>query len=498
MATTPRGADLLEAPEQRTQVPLLDAPQESARQPRPARRFRKGRREVQEEELAEATPSALHVPSGARSRPKASVARREGYFQRATPAPTTTRQAEILNPALIAAPTDDEGVVIGRDMLSNSAVAHDPFTAYQRKIITSPAVVVLGVIGSGKSSLIKTVYVLRPIILKGRRAVVMDKKDRNGEGEYCELTRELGSDPYHFRIGGGGTVINPMDPIITEAIGSGGQLGLLRAMAERSANLESLDAWQGKALRSAYLEVMRSAEQAGRVPLLSDLVRALPTPRDPEGVMSGAAAERLHQSGLELSFLFEAMLLDELSGLFDGPTSDHVRLNDKLTTFDISQLPEDGPANALVQAVAHSIVLARLRRDRGQGTNFVSEEGWSLVSGPVARQMNANQMLARGLGLSNVVAMHHVGQVSQDSEARSLLREPQTVHIYQQDRAEDIEAVVQMYGLDEGSAQSLASLEQGHHLLKIGRRAEIHVQHTRSDLEERLTETDDAMIVNEG
>ena len=149
-------------------------------------------------------------------------------------------------------------------MLSNSAVAHDPFTAYQRKQITSPAVVVLGVIGSGKSSLIKTVYVLRPIILRGRRAVVMDKKDRNGEGEYCELTRELGSDPFHFRIGGGGTVINPMDPVIADAIGRSGQLGLLRAMAERSAEVDVLDAWKGRALRSAYISVTQQAEQDGR------------------------------------------------------------------------------------------------------------------------------------------------------------------------------------------------------------------------------------------
>lgn len=491
--SAPSPLDLLDG--EGTTAEFVATTEQVTRRPRPARRFRK-KKEPSTQGVTEAPPSSLHIPQGASSRPNQRIARREGYFARAVPAPSTTRQAEILNPALIAAPTEDEGVVIGRDMLSNSAVAHDPFTAYQRKIITSPAVVVLGVIGSGKSSLIKTVYVLRPIILRGRRAVVMDKKDRNGEGEYCELTRELGSDPFHFRIGGGGTVINPLDPAITAAIGRKGQIGLLRSMAERSADIDSLDAWQGRALRSAYVEVVRAAEQDGRAPLLADLVRALPEPRDPDGVMSPAASERLHQAGLELSFLFEAMLLDELSGLFDGPTSKHVRLNDKLTTFDISQLPEDGPANALVQAVAHSIVLARLRTDRGSGTNFVSEEGWSLVSGPVARQMNANQMLARGLGLSNVVAMHHVAQVSQDSEARSLLREPQTIHIYQQDRAEDIDAVVSMYGLNEGSADSLASLDQGHHLLKIGRRAEIHVQHTRSQLEERLTETDDAMIVN--
>lgn len=496
--SAPRGL-LLPAEEEPVEA-MPESAEESSGRRRPARRGLrpKGRRtKTQPEETPrEAPASSLHVPVGAGSRPKARRARREGYFARATPAPSTTRQAEILNPALIAAPTDDEGIVIGRDMLSNSAVAHDPFSAYQRKIITSPAVIVLGVIGSGKSSLIKTVYVLRPMILRGRRAVVMDKKDRDGEGEYCELTRALGSQPLHFRIGGGGTVINPLDPTIAEAIGSKGQIGLLRSMAERAGNVDSLDPWQGKALRSAYLASMRAAEQDERVPLLQDLVRELPKPRDPDGVMSPAATERLHQAGLELSFLFEAMVLDELSGLFDGPTSEGVRLNEKLTTFDISQLPEDGPANALVQAVAHSLVLARLRRDRGEGTNFVSEEGWSLVSGPVARQMNANQMLARGLGLSNVVAMHHVAQVSADSEARSLLREPQTIHIYQQDRAEDIAACVAMYGLNEGSAESLASLEQGQHLLKIGRRAEIHVQHTRSPLEEQLTETDDAMIVN--
>ena len=219
--------------------------------------------------------SAAYTAQGARSRPSLRKARAERYFARAVPAPTTTRQAEILNPALIAAPTDEEGVVIGRDVLSNSAVAHDPFTAYQNKVITSPAVVILGVIGSGKSSLIKTVYVLRPIILKGRRAVVMDKKDREGEGEYAELTRQLGGEPFGFRIGGGGTVINPLDPLITEVLGRHGQFGLLRAMAERAAGTDSLGTWQMKALRSAHLEVLRTAEQDGSVPLIGNLAQQL-------------------------------------------------------------------------------------------------------------------------------------------------------------------------------------------------------------------------------
>lgn len=65
-------------------------------------------------------------------------------------APTTTRQAEVLNTAIIGSPTDERGVVIGVDRISAAMIAHDPFTAYEAKHITSPNVCVLGMIGSGK------------------------------------------------------------------------------------------------------------------------------------------------------------------------------------------------------------------------------------------------------------------------------------------------------------------------------------------------------------
>lgn len=427
-------------------------------------------------------------------RSKLRKAKRGWYAPLAAPAPTTTRQAEILNPALVASPTDDEGIAIGRDLLSNSTVAHDPFTAYRRKVITSPSVIVLGLIGVGKSSLLKTVYVLRPIILRGRRVVTLDRKDRGGEGEYCELTRLLGGQPFSMRIGGGGTVINPLDPQITAVIGRAGQYRLLRAMAERANNSTPLDKWEAEALRIAHAATLALAEYQGRVPLLADLVGLLGgVPRDMDA--SPGARERLHQAGLGVKFLLTTILSDELAGLFDGPTSSHVRLDSKLTTFDISQLPEDGPATAMVLAVAHAWLLGSLRRDRGQGTNFIVEEGWDMVAGPIGKQMNANQMLARGLGLCNVAALHHVAQVSKDAEALSLLREPQTVHIFQQDKAEDIAACVDMYGLNPQSADTLAGLKQGQHLLKIGTRREIHVRHDRSPLEVKLTDTDGAMNI---
>ena len=60
--------------------------------------------------------------------------------------------------------------------MSSSMVTHDQFTAYEDKKITSPNVVVLGMVGAGKSTLLKVLYVERPLLLRGRCAVVVDKK----------------------------------------------------------------------------------------------------------------------------------------------------------------------------------------------------------------------------------------------------------------------------------------------------------------------------------
>ncbi|WP_340541042.1 hypothetical protein, partial [Nocardioides sp. GXZ039] len=377
-------------------------------------------------------------------------------------------------------------------------VAHDSFTAYEEKLITSPHVVVLGDIGSGKSSLLKTVYWLRPCIVKKRRGVVLDRKDRDGEGEYCELSRRFGGSVFGFRAGGGGTRLNPLDPRILDVVGAGGAFRLVKAMAERASGTDlTLDSWAQDALRKAVKRALRDAARDDRVPVLGDIESRLGVVDgdDAWSDYSAAAKERVHQAGLEVRQLLIGAVSDDLAGLFDGPTSDDVQLNSKLTVFDISQLPADGPATALVLVVAQAWLLGTLRKDRGHGTNFLLEEGWDLVTGPISRQINANQMVARGLGLCNVAAMHNIAQMPNSSAARSLLKEPETIHIYRQDRREDAVACGELYGLDPGSVEALSSLDQGTHLLKVGSRPEIVVEHVRSALEAELTRTDSGMLV---
>ncbi|KFF58615.1 hypothetical protein JF66_17275, partial [Cryobacterium sp. MLB-32] len=124
---------------------------------------------------------------GSLLRTSTSAAGRGWYAPALAGAPTTTRQAEILNTGIIGAPTGIDGVVNGTDNLSSTMISHDAPTAYNAtpRRLTSPNVIIFGTVGTGKSSFTKTVMVMRPLILKNHRAVVFDKKDEGGEGEYA-------------------------------------------------------------------------------------------------------------------------------------------------------------------------------------------------------------------------------------------------------------------------------------------------------------------------
>lgn len=379
-------------------------------------------------------------------------------------------------------------------MFSRTSVAHDPITAYnsQPREVSSPNTVVMGDVGAGKSSFVKTVAVLRPLLLQGRRAVVFDKKDQAGEGEYSNVARRYGCEPIRFTADGSGTRLNLMDPMIARGTGVKGQARLLNTITRLGRGDQPLTVWEEEALRAALTRTMATFN-ARRAPVLADVLPNLGVvDSDRYAGLSDDARDILHQAGLSVRWTLNG-LLDEYAGLLDGETSTDVDLTGKLTSFDISQLPDDGPAVPVVMAIGNMWMLGRLRHERGWATTVVYEEGWHMIGGPSAQLIKSNQKLSRGLGISNVFVMHKGTDIPRNSPGVTIIQEAQSVYVFRQGRPEDARWAQETFGFAPETAATIERLRDGHFIFKYGAHAETHVQHIRSHWETNVTNTDEAL-----
>lgn len=455
-----------------------------------------------------ATPDAAGDPAtppwelpGAQLRTHARRARSGWYQPRVKGAPTSTRQAEILNPAVIGAPTGHDGIAIGRDVLSRTLIAHDPITAYNAvpRRVTSPNTIRLGDVGSGKTNGSGCNDVLRALALRKRRVFLVDKKDQQGAGEHTAMARRLGVEPLRFAADGSGTRLNLLDPAIVQAgkraHSTKSVVDLLGAVAATARNNQPLTAQERSALRVAVDQTFSGwDERSDRHRVLSDVLPHLgEIPKgEPFDRLSQGEREAFHAAGIGLMWTLTD-LINTYGGMIDGDTSSTVGLDHRLTVWDISQLPDAGPAVPVVMAIGHMWLLGRLRQADGWRTNVIWEEGWHLLGGPSAALIKSSEKLSRGRGISNIFNMHKGSDIPEGSDGMSVLQESQTVCIYRLDRPEEADWCVRTFGLAPETARTITNLDVGHYILKLPGRPETRVEHIRSDFEIDVMNTDGAL-----
>lgn len=444
---------------------------------------------------------------GSRLATNARRAKRGFYAPRVVGAPATTRQAEVLNTAVIGQPTAWRGTLQGQDTLSMTPFAHDPITAYNEKprLVTAPTSVTLGDVGAAKTSRAMT-DMLRGCTMQRRRGVIFDKKDQGGEGEFSEMCRWFGAEPLTLRNDPDGIKINLFDPHIagvrmdqpkqgmnaeTSYLLSDGRLALLQNVIELYRGNRKLDEWEEEALRLA----MRDAEAAldGRRTLTpADLLPHFGTTKFyPE--LRDNARDHLHEAGMTLRFALHS-LVSEYAHIFDGETSPEVDLNGRLTNWDISQLPETGPAVPVAMSVGYMWLMGRLKREQGIRTLVHWEEAWHAVNGPLASLIKSSIKLSRALGIANNFNLHKGGDIPEDSEGMTIISEAQTVYLYRMIRFKDADWCARTFDLSDDDRDRLMHLPTGTFIAKIADRPPVEVRHIRSDIEVQLTNSDAAML----
>ncbi len=405
----------------------------------------------------------------------------------------TTAHVQALYPFMSSTGLGSDGVYIGAETTGGSFF-YDPWSLYERNIITNPNMVIAGQVGRGKSALIKTIVYRQAAF--GRTAIVVDPK-----GEWAPLCERLGGTVLRLAPGNGQT-LNPLDP---------GELassdpGSVMKRQDRALSTLAQTALGRRPTpeeRSAMQEARQAAAAVYDQPTIVNVVEFMLEPteemaRNLRTDVEGLAA-RSRQAALELRRLVEG----DLSGMFDGETNVEVDWLGPMVVLDLSALGADDEVMGLVMACCMAWLQGALARpDDNQKRILVLDEAWRLLSDlALARWLRSMFKFSRQFGLSNVMVLHRMSDLESaggaGSEvqgiARGLLSDTETRVIYNQPVAE-LKNVGSLLGLTGTELDVIKELGRGVALWKV-KTSTFVVRHVIGDDEWPIIDTDSQMRV---
>ena len=413
----------------------------------------------------------------------------------------TTRNLQALYPFVVDSGLGSRGVYVGRQTGSDASFVHDPWQQYRAGVVTNPNMLLAGVIGRGKSALAKSLA-LRMTAFGVRVYVPGDPK-----GEWGAVAAAVGVEP--IALGRGlAARINPLDPgprptamveddwlreVETR------RLNLLSALAETTLE-RKLAPVERTALVLAVQELTGSYGPDS--PVLPQVVAALMAPTTKSAQSVNMSAQALRNGSRDLALELRRLVVGDLAGLFDGPTTRGLDFAAPIQVIDTSRLAGDDTAVALLMTCASAWMEAAIASPDGGQRLVVYDEAWRMLRHlPLVRRMQAQWKLARALGVANLAVLHRLSDLgavgSSDSEAvalaHGLLADCSTRVVYAQE-SDQVEPTAAALGLTDVEAEQLIHLPRGRGLWKIGRHSAI-VDHILGSAEVPIVDTDARMRV---
>ena len=295
---------------------------------------------------------------------------------------TTTRHLCAAYPLAAEAGLGHRGVLVGRDVLGGSFV-YDPFALYRAGVVTNPNMVVIGQIGRGKSSFVKS-YLWRQAVF-GRSAWVIDPK-----GEYGPLCEAWGVAPVALRPGGP-VRLNPLDTVGSYDGRNGTDDASDVPAVRRTALCASLAvsclgrdllprerAAIDAALAMATVLASVAPGGASPSPTLPQVVDALLEPDERAAAELRTTRADLVEDGRDVALELRRLVHGDLRGMFDGPTTDGLRLDGPLVVLDLSAVYHS-PALGVLMACAAAWLQSAVQARHRNRILLVVDEAWAIL-----------------------------------------------------------------------------------------------------------------------
>ncbi|NYE72095.1 TraC family protein [Microlunatus parietis] len=383
-----------------------------------------------------------------------------------------------------------DGVFVGQDLYSGGSFVYDPWVLYARGVITAPNVVLAGIVGSGKSSLAKSLYTRS--LPFGRRVYVPG----DPKGEHTAVAEAVGGQA--IVLGHGlNTRLNPLDEGHRPSGLSDEQWAttvasrrrdLIGALAE-TVLARSLSPLEHTAIDLALTQVVRD----NTVPILPMVVDRILTPSthpttDPDG--------RLAEDGRLVGHALRRLVAGDLQGLFDGPSTVAFDPTLPMISLDLSRVTENSTLISVLMTCSSAWMEAALLDPNGGQRWVIYDEAWRLMSHPaLLRRMDAHWRLARHYGIANMLVFHKLTDLdnvgdsgsAMRSLANSLLANAETRIVYRQE-SDQLGPTATALGLTGTEQKLLPSLGVGQGLWRIKARSFV-TQHQLHPAEYSLFDT---------
>jgi len=410
----------------------------------------------------------------------------------------TTAQLCAVYPFHAEAGLGPRGVYLGTDVYAGgSAFCFDPFELYRAGVLTSPNMLIVGEVGAGKSSAVKT-FLYRSVgqlrTPGGRRwwAAIVDPK-----GEYEPLADALGLDRVALHPGGTQR-LNPLDP-------GPGTPDADELATRRTAMVTALTS----AVLHRDLQPLEdaalgwTADHLSRhhpTPTLHDLAALLADP--PPEIVAGAQIPQgeLIRAAAPVRWALGKLLDRELRGLFDGPSTVTVDWHGRGLVLDLSAIHHDPDALTLVMIAATAWLQALMAAPDTDDTPQrvqVLEECWALLGAErTAKYLQSCWKLSRTYGVANIAVAHRISDLRAQADdgtatakvATGLLADTQTRVLFRQssDQVPDARTMLELTDIE---AHQLPRLPKGHALWRVGDHAAL-VEHVIGAHETWICDTD--------
>ncbi|MEL5990273.1 VirB4 family type IV secretion system protein [Microbacterium phosphatis] len=361
------------------------------------------------------------------------------------------------------------GVFVGQDLYSGGSFVYDPWVLYANGVITAPNVVLAGIVGSGKSSLAKSLYTRS--LPFGRRVYVPG----DPKGEHTAVAEAVGGRA--IALGHGmANRLNPLDEGYRpshftdaewESTVAARRRDLIGALAEVVLT-RTLTPLEHTVIDTALTATVREND----VPILPMVVERILNPSDD-------ADGRLAEDGRIVGHALRRLVAGDLAGLFDGPSTVTFDPTLPMISLDLSRVTENSTLISALMTCCSAWMESALLDPAGGQRWVIYDEAWRLMSHPsLLKRMDAHWRLARHYGIANALIFHKLTDLenvgdsgsAMRSLANSLLANAETRIIYRQE-SDQLGVTAKTLGLTATERKLLPSLGVGQGLWRIKERS---------------------------